>query len=189
MPSITPICARHGASRVLQRLRGSSPREHFGVVAILPPTVLLLPPPPMQTFLPHFDFSLCAQSLDSKRLNKQRVECKQIYNALTNPDARGWVNHPAVRMWRGYERALLTYALAICVECDKRGIADNVHMKEWFTSLVPKHPVNLPPWLINKEVFTRIRDTHRAALVHKLPVHYHPQFPDAPTFTTYFWPV
>ena len=34
----------------------------------------------MQTFLPYADFKRSAESLDNKRLGKQRVEAMQIYN-------------------------------------------------------------------------------------------------------------
>ncbi len=143
----------------------------------------------MQTFLPHGSFHMCAKSLDNKRLNKQRVECKQIYNALTNPDARGWVNHPAVKMWRGYENALLRYMKCIHLECGERGIADNVLTDKWIEERIPRHKFTLPPWFADELTFMKIRDTHRSALVKKLPEHYASQFPDAPPFTAYFWPV
>lgn len=58
----------------------------------------------MMTFLPHEDFEKSAQSLDYRRLGKQRVEAMQIYNCLLKPTR--WKNHPAVLMWSGYEDAL-----------------------------------------------------------------------------------
>lgn len=62
----------------------------------------------MQTFLPYPDITLSAAVLDYKRLGKQRVEAMQILNALAGLK-RGWTNHPAVRMWRGYEDGLAAY--------------------------------------------------------------------------------
>ena len=42
----------------------------------------------MQTFLPYADYTRTAKCLDRQRLGKQRVECKQILNALEN--GGGW---------------------------------------------------------------------------------------------------
>ena len=66
----------------------------------------------MQTFLPFADFEKTARLLDTRRLGKQRVKTLQIVRALTRP-GHGWRNHPAVRMWRGYEEALGAYGLVI----------------------------------------------------------------------------
>ena len=77
----------------------------------------------MQTFLPYQDFDKTASVLDSRRLNKQILECYQILKVLNNPDPKaGWRNHPAVKMWRGHENALFDYTLAMIREADRRGI-------------------------------------------------------------------
>ena len=68
----------------------------------------------MQTFLPYADFAQTASVLDDKRLGKQRVETLQIMTALVTH--QGWVNHPATKMWLGYEYSLLEYQYAICFE-------------------------------------------------------------------------
>ena len=59
----------------------------------------------MQTFLPYPDFQKTAQCLDNKRLGKQRVEARQIISTLEGK-SNGWRNHPAVKMWKGYEDCL-----------------------------------------------------------------------------------
>jgi len=82
----------------------------------------------MQTFLPYPDFTKSAQCLDSKRLGKQRVEAWQIYEILRGKKSR-WMNHPAVRMWRGFERALLWYGLTICREWRNRGYNDSMYFR------------------------------------------------------------
>ena len=66
----------------------------------------------MQTFLPDPRFDESARLLDDARLGKQRVETLQVLRALELPDY-GWVNHPAVRMWRGRTPALVAYGLAM----------------------------------------------------------------------------
>lgn len=74
----------------------------------------------MQTFLPFEDFTECAKVLDYRRLGKQRIESCQILNTLAG-NSKGWINHPAVKMWRGYENVLIKYNLAICKEWVAKG--------------------------------------------------------------------
>jgi hypothetical protein len=52
------------------------------------------------------------------------VEALQILNTLTGV-SDGWRNHPAVRMWRGYESALSVYGRCMCMEWASRGYKDN----------------------------------------------------------------
>jgi hypothetical protein len=67
----------------------------------------------VQTFLPYPDFALSAGVLDPRRLGKQRVEAIQVLRGLTVP-GYGWRHHPAVKMWAGYEEALVRYGLETC---------------------------------------------------------------------------
>jgi hypothetical protein len=69
----------------------------------------------MQTFLPYSSFERSAEVLDYRRLGKQRVEAYQILCALSD-SKYGWQNHPAIRMWRGYDAALIAYYSAVCRE-------------------------------------------------------------------------
>jgi ATP-dependent exoDNAse (exonuclease V) beta subunit len=84
----------------------------------------------MQTFLtqPYLDFGLSARELDRQRLNKQALEAWQIMmtNLKMDPfgnyrEPRGWRNHPAVVMWRGYEVTLFNYIKAMTDEWTYRG--------------------------------------------------------------------
>ena len=63
----------------------------------------------MQTFLPTSNFAESAKYLDYRRLGKQRVEVLQLLNSFHKPNYKGWKNHPAREMWRGYENALVMY--------------------------------------------------------------------------------
>jgi len=69
----------------------------------------------MQTFLPYSDFRKSLESLDNKRLGKQRVEAYQIISAITGrlrkdgKPYKGWLNHPCSVMWRDYVNALKQY--------------------------------------------------------------------------------
>lgn len=66
----------------------------------------------MNTFLPFSDYSLSAQCLDDRRLNKQIIEGWQILQALFGKTV-GWQNHPATLMWSGYPSSLLRYIWAM----------------------------------------------------------------------------
>jgi hypothetical protein len=101
----------------------------------------------VNTFLPYWSFVESASCLDYRRLGKQRIEVKQIYSALKDP-SRGWGNHPATKMWRGHERALLQYGIAICREWSLRGYKDNqmVLFQEWIQN---EPDTGLPSWIGN----------------------------------------
>src|SRR3954447_9214991 len=77
----------------------------------------------MQTFLPYSDFAASAAVLDQRRLGKQRVEALQVLRGLTVA-GYGWRRHPAVRMWAGYEEALVRYGLEMCRVWTAGGRAD-----------------------------------------------------------------
>lgn len=137
----------------------------------------------MQTFLPYADFAESAKVLDRQRLGKQRVENLQIIKALIDP-SYGWQNHPAVKMWRGYEYALLRYQEAICNEWTSRGYKDTCLQKS--IDLLKGHPIGVfkPSW-IGEHDFHR---SHQSNLMRKLPEHYG-QFFDVPDNVEYVWPV
>ena len=139
----------------------------------------------MQTFLPYEDFAQSAKSLDRTRLGKQRVETLQIMKALVDP-SYGWQNHPAVKMWRGYEWALYQYQVAICEEWTNRGYKDTCLTKTFVVideAGIPLNP-SMPPWLGNEN----IHRSHRSNLVRKMPEHYALQFDDVDGTLPYVWP-
>lgn len=134
----------------------------------------------MQTFLPYPDFQESARCLDSRRLGKQRVEVLTILRILAG-EVRGWQNHPAVLMWKGYENSLVKYGVAICDEWIRRGFADTCKPK--IIALKKKGRVKNPEWLGNPE-FHR---SHQSNLVRKDPVYR--QYFDVPDDLPYVWPV
>jgi|TARA_R110000823_G_scaffold122259_7_gene247541 hypothetical protein len=114
----------------------------------------------LQTFLPYKSFEKTAECLDYRRLGKQRVEALQIFNALTGVPTKsgksytGWLNHPAVIMWKGYEEALLLYKNKMIEEwilrgynntMDMIGLSDNIEMPRWLgnSKLHASHRSNL----------------------------------------------
>lgn len=135
----------------------------------------------MQTFLPLPNFASSAAVLDRQRLGKQRVETLQILRTLQGKSS-GWMNHPAVRMWRGHEPALARYGLVMCNEWIGRGYNDNCRA-EFVTAL--SADASMPPWL-GDDAFHL---SHQSNLVRKLPTHYRPLFPDVPDDLPYVWPI
>lgn len=130
----------------------------------------------MQTFLTSTNSYECAQSLDSKRLNKQILECYQILNILSNNSPSGaWRNHPAVLMWKGYEHGLWKYVQSMVSEAKSRGIKTDKN-EENLSSLYNRfsndwgnHPQQ---WWMNQDTVMRIITTHKANLFKKDPMYY-----------------
>jgi hypothetical protein len=154
----------------------------------------------MQTFLPSKNFDVAANMLDSKRLNKQILECYQILKVLSNKDPKAaWRNHPAVKMWRGHEHALFTYTLAMVNEANKRGIKTDKNMENLISLRVlflSEWGHGLPSWYYNASEMKRITTTHRARLYVKDPIYYcefetyvsHSQNKPCCEGCNYYWP-
>ncbi|MET9229170.1 MSMEG_6728 family protein [Lentzea sp. NPDC003310] len=149
----------------------------------------------MQTFLPYPDFAATARVLDRSRLGKQRVETLQIQRALVVP-GHGWRHHPAVKMWAGYEEALVRYGLEMVAHWCSLGFRDTC-AATMLTDLARARDVRvvrtqeelaaadeLPPWLGDPEVHL----SHQSALVRKDPAHYRRFFPAVPDDLPYVWP-
>ncbi|GAB2470193.1 MSMEG_6728 family protein [Jatrophihabitans fulvus] len=137
----------------------------------------------VQTFLPVADFAKSARILDDARLGKQRVEAFQIIRTIDGV-TRGWRNHPAARMWRGYEPALIEYALATCDEWDRRGHADSVRVKLEAHAREPGRHVFLPDWFGDD----KLHASHRSNLLRKNPEFYGKYGWTDPSDLPYHWP-
>lgn len=135
----------------------------------------------MQTFLPYPDFEATAAVLDDVRLGKQRVEAFQLLRALAGI-TKGWRNHPAARMWRGYEVALADYGLVVARAWIARGKADTVAEK--ITDMRGVGPSVAPPWLGLDEVHA----SHRSNLLRKDPDWYGRFGWTEPADLPYHWP-
>jgi hypothetical protein len=135
----------------------------------------------MQTFVPlTTSFEDIAKVLDNKRLNKQALEGWQILMTLLELDPqgnhripKGWVNHPAVRMWKGHEMALYRYIDAMVVEWKRRGYKSTIGDKAKATimralelGLLSDVSTN-PGWLSNPQTFKDVAASHRLALLSK----------------------
>lgn len=140
----------------------------------------------MQTFLPYKDFEASAYVLDRLRLGKQRLEVLQILRALAG-ESRGWRNHPAARMWSGWEHLLIDYGLAVCTEWRGRGYADSCARKiAEFDLQFHAQRDGRAPWWLGDEAFHL---SHRSNLVRKKPDWYGPVWPRVPNNLPYVWPV
>lgn len=117
-------------------------------------------------------------SLDKTRLNKQRIEAKQIYTSLT--EGGGWSNHPATLMWKGYINLLARY--------------HNIALDLWLKMGCKTEATPLPddgsaelPWWFGWQA---LADSHIASLIRKHPFYYESFFL-CPTYARergYIWP-
>lgn len=112
----------------------------------------------MQTFLPYPDIKKSLESLDSKRLGKQRVEAFQILNILLNrTKSKGWKNHPAVKMWKGHTNALKFYFNETLKIWISRGYKNNMKLE------IIRGKIVLPEWFGDK----KFHASHRSNLLRK----------------------
>jgi hypothetical protein len=125
----------------------------------------------MQVFLPDRSFKVCAETLDNKRLVKQLLEGRQILSALAG-ETKGWVNHPATKMFAGHEAALTNYLFWIAREMAKRGykwennwaVIANLYLTKFEHSSSQLRPA----WMLDDR-FEKVIATHRANLHIKAP--------------------
>lgn len=129
----------------------------------------------MQTFLPYADFKQSAETLDYRRLGKQRVECFQLLKALNN--GGGWSNHPAAKMWQGYEPALKAYMAECIKEWIQRGYKNTMDIP-----VVEQY--ELPPWFGNETFHA----SHRSNLLRKDSNYYGKFGWTEPSNLPYIWP-
>lgn len=163
----------------------------------------------MQTFVPlTSSYEEIARTLDNRRLNKQALEGWQILMTLLELDPqgnyrapKGWVNHPAVKMWRGHEMALYQYIDAMVKEWLKRGYKSTIGDKAKATILIAVtrglvSPVGSTPpkWMVDADLYRKIASSHRTALLNK-DYEWYSQFGwsedrgSKPDSYEYVWPV
>jgi hypothetical protein len=161
----------------------------------------------MQTFVPFLSAAKTAEVLDRSRLNKQALEAWQILMNLVELDpagnhrvAKGWRNHPAVKMWKGHEGALVLYIVNMVIEWENRGYKSTIGSKALTTYVqatklgrIGQDAHKLPYWMQDKDLFSEISASHRAALLVK-DYEWYSQFdwPEDPGYRpetySYIWP-
>ena len=123
----------------------------------------------MQTFLPYPDFKKSLESLDNKRLGKQRVETYQLIAGLEGrltltgkAYSKSRINHPISQMFRDNIPALKQYLNDSIDVWVARG-KNNTMKKEVITE-----EIVMPVWFGDPDFHT----SHRANLLRKDAVYY-----------------
>ena len=126
----------------------------------------------MQTFLPYSDFLESADTIDYKahsRLWKQVLEAKQLLVILQKMEERsinntnekiGYENHPAIKMWLGYNE-LLTHYINSFIKV--YNVKANKDLKLLPVTINNIDEVEKPWWFGNKY----FHDSHKARLLSK----------------------
>ncbi len=154
----------------------------------------------MQTFLTNSDYRRAASDLDSRRLNKQLLEGRQILAAQAGM-TKGWVYHPATKMWLGGHFHLYEYLEQVKYELEFRGIETQ---KNWdaINQITATMFLTLdkPWWLTDIVTLDRVITSHRANLYLKDSEHYFKFYIDYKVFSenrdyftccdrcNYYWP-
>jgi hypothetical protein len=122
----------------------------------------------MQTFLPYADFERIAQCLDLSRHCAMLRESQQTLDTLLLTPTkkgtirRGYLHHPILNLWRGYEDALKLY-----INKMREGwLLKGKNSKLPFYVL--PHEVKMPPWIGDE----RLHKAHRSQLYYKNPQYY-----------------
>ena len=130
----------------------------------------------MQTFLPYKSFQISFQVLDYRRLGKQRVEARQLLDAIAGRNR--WKFHPAAKMWFGYEAALIHYSNLAIEEWIKRGYNNTM-------AIIPiQGNIVYPRWLGNE----KFHASHRSNLLRKKREFYSQYGWKEPDNLPYIWP-
>ena len=140
----------------------------------------------MQTFIPFKNIDKSFKILDRQRLGKQRVEAIQIAYACLDISNFQWQNHPAVKMWKGYESFLIKkYLRKAIIEWKKRGYNNNKcneHYKKLYQFVKNKKCIK-PKWITN--TFCK---SHQSNLLRKNKTYYEKYFKLDNHNLEYIWP-
>ena len=144
----------------------------------------------MYTFLPWPEFDWSARCLDNDTLSEQREDTLQIMHHLLIDGGGAVSGNPTVKMWEGYERALLAYQQAMCNEWSSvRGFEDRIwdSTRLMFLDVVVDPmatPLITPPWIGDVDFHI----PHQSNLLRKDPEHYRKFFPGIRDDHPYIWP-
>ena len=137
----------------------------------------------MQTFLPYPSFTESMACLDNVRLGNQ------VYREGLTLIRGGWPNHPASKMWRGYECSLAHYCLRGAQEMASRDYWKMEVVLRWcvyFQNEIDNYPdTGDPPWLGDNAIHA----SHRSNLIRKDPEYYGKYGWSEDQSLAYVWPV
>lgn len=105
----------------------------------------------MQVFISMPTFKESAKVLDSRRMNKQIMECNQIYRAIKG-ETDGWKNHCVTRLWWEYPEELMMFANDCYWELVQNRGGNPVKPYKWMSLKRPSksempHFIKLDWWL------------------------------------------
>ncbi len=106
------------------------------------------------------------------------IKAQYHEDKLKKPRKIAWINHPAIKMWIGYTRALKEYYNVMVTEWIERGYKNTMELYEINENIVY-------PWWIDWKM---LHLTHQASLNRKDPKYYHFEVPEEYTKYTYIWP-
>ena len=120
----------------------------------------------MQTFMPYHSYLQVAETLDYRRLGKQRVEAMQTHNQLTKGKG-GYPHHPITKMWKGFESSLAEYTNIMITEWIARGYKNTMKYIVCCSDWKGKNHVECfhikPDWVYNGS----LRLSHQSNLLRK----------------------
>jgi hypothetical protein len=129
--------------------------------------------------MPYPNLKKSLKVLDSRRLGKQRVEAFQILNILLKRTKKqGWKNHPAVKMWAGYENALKLYFNKAVKLWISKGYKNTMKLE------IIEGKIILPKWMGDK----KFHDSHKSNLLRKDKEFYFKFSKEVPDNLEYVWP-
>lgn len=133
----------------------------------------------MQTFLPLPNYFESMKCLDPKRLGNQ------VWREGLTLIRGGWPNHPASKMWKGYEYHLGLYLLAGIDILSIRG-KHYVEIKNKIVVEMKKFKDTGKPWWLGDN---RLHSSHRSNLIRKNPEWYGKFKWSESNDIPYYWPV
>lgn len=143
----------------------------------------------MQTFITDKDFKQSARNLDRQRLHSQIYEAIHILSSLLEINdqlvnvKRNVKNHPAAKLWTGYELELLKYIQVHIDEWTFRGYKTDINSRNFqvlwleLDVLTKQYDYDklMPDWITDDLI-----KTHRSVLIQKKPEYYNKLWPDCP---------
>lgn len=115
------------------------------------------------------------------------IKAAELFGEFANPNFKiAFENHPAVKMWVGYEKCLVKYLQIICLEWKHRGYKDSILEKTLqLVGFIEELELNdYPPFIGYKDFHL----SHQSNLIRKYPEHYRPIFGDnIPDNLPYIW--
>jgi len=143
----------------------------------------------MQTFVPDArSYRASLACLDNTRLGNQ------VYREGLTLLRGGWANHPAAKMWKGFEHQLAAYCLAGACEMHSRFACKT---GPWKKDIVDKwvsyfsHEVSSRPYTPKPSWWgdARVHDSHKSNLLRKNPEYYAQHYWHVDQEMPYYWPI